>query len=162
MALSLSPPITVTSTPPLPNYQGSLLTLTCTFGISTTYVGLEPTSILWVGPTQQPLVPDGHVTIQTSNTTTSGVVTIYTSTLTISALSRKDGGPYNCTPTIGPKVPSPYVINYIPLATGASSLVTTISGTEMFIKHPPTLPPSLPSPPPPLPPPPPLTPLTPS
>ena len=136
MALSLSPPIKVTSTPPLPNYQGSLLTLMCTFGISSTYLGLEPTSILWwVGPTQQPLVPDGRVTIQTSNTTTPGVVTVYTNTLTISALSRKDGGPYSCVPTIGPKVPSPYVINYTPPSTGASSLVTTISGTEMFNKQ---------------------------
>ena len=128
VALSLSPPIMVTSTPPPPNYQGTQLSLKCTFGISATYFDLVPTSILWVGPNLQSSLPGGRVIIQTSNTTVPGVVTVYTSTLTIPALSRKDGGPYTCTPTIGPKVPSPYIINYTPPGTISTANIT---GTEI-------------------------------
>ncbi|KAL5486431.1 hypothetical protein EMCRGX_G018903 [Ephydatia muelleri] len=101
---STLPPVTVTSTPSSPNYQGSMLTLMCSFGITSPNLGL--TSIKWVGPAGLPLVPDGRVSILTYTST------LYTSNLTISSLSRKDGGLYTCTPAIGPKPPSPYVIDF--------------------------------------------------
>eukprot|EP00731_Ephydatia_muelleri_P019110 Em0011g1150a len=102
------PPVTVTSTPSSTKYQGSMLTLMCSFGITSPNLGL--TSIKWVGPAGLPLVPDGRVSILTYSSNTTS--TLYTSNLTISSLSRKDGGLYTCTPAIGPKPPSPYVIDF--------------------------------------------------
>eukprot|EP00731_Ephydatia_muelleri_P019169 Em0011g1209a len=82
------PPVTVTSTPSSTKYQGSMLTLMCSFGITSPNLGL--TSIKWVGPAGLPLVPDGRVSILTYSSNTTS--TLYTSNLTISSLSRKMEG----------------------------------------------------------------------
>ena len=117
------PPVTVTSTPSSTNYQGSMLTFMCSFGI--TSPNLEVTSIKWVGPAGLPLVPNGRVSILTYSSNSSATSTLYTSNLTISSLSRKDGGLYTCTPAIGRKPPSPYVIDF---TKETSSPTVTING----------------------------------
>ena len=128
MSTTLSPPITITKAPSPPHYQGSLLTFMCTFGISNFPGGLVPKSIQWVGPTHQPLVPGGGVSIQTSSSASSGVNIFYTSNLTISALSRKDRGSYTCTPTIGPQDPSEYVLDY---TSSGAPVTLNMNGTKV-------------------------------
>ncbi|KAL5486432.1 hypothetical protein EMCRGX_G018904 [Ephydatia muelleri] len=100
-----------------------MLTFTCSFGITSPNLGL--TSIKWVGPAGL-LVSDGRVSILMYSSNSSATSTLYTSNLTISSLSRKDGGLYTCTPAIGPKPPSPYVIDFTQETSSPTVTITTL------------------------------------